>query len=144
MKSKRYFVIGAIILIFLSIKFYDDHRVKGLGDVIEYDINKFETLAFNEGYMDSFDWRTDQKEHAEKLDDFLSQYLVKKMKDKEWNPDLSEEKGFKMTIYTKGDPIIAFIYEYRLLFLNEQHYYEVVNGPIDINWVESYVEKFQQ
>ena len=144
MNSKRYFVIGVIILIFLSIKFYDDHRVKGLGDVIEYDINKFETLTFNEGYMDNFDWRTDQKEHVEELDHFLSPYRVKKMKDKEWNQDVSEEEGFKMTIYTRGGPIIAFIYEHRLLFLNEHHYYEVVNGPIDIDWVESYVEKIQQ
>ena len=66
------------------------------------------------------------------------------MKDAEWNSDVSKEKGINVTIYEKGKPIIASIYETRLLFLNESKYYQVMNGPIDIDWVHNYIKENEE
>lgn len=142
MKNKRYLIIGLVIItgIFLfSYNIYNDNREKGLNDVISYDIKNFESLIFNEG-VGQFEWRTDKEEHAEKLIDFLSRYRVKKMKDYEWDSNVSNEEGFQVTIYSKGKPIMASIYEHRVHYYNDGDYYKVVNGPIDVG----YIEKFQQ
>jgi hypothetical protein len=144
MKHKRYLLIGlAAIIIFFSIKIYNEYREKGLNDLISYDLSKFDYLVFNEG-IEQFQARTDQAEHAKKLNDFFRQYRVKKMRDDEWNSDVSNERGFNLTIYTNGKPIIAHIYENRLLFLNDGNYYTIVNGPIDMEWIKSYMEEFHQ
>ncbi|KQL54179.1 hypothetical protein AN964_12185 [Heyndrickxia shackletonii] len=146
MNNKRYLIIGLAlitIIIIYFIKNYYGYREKALDDVISYDIKNFESLVFNEG-VEQFERRTDNKAHAEKFNDFLSQYRVKKMKDSEWNGNVSKEKGFLVTIYTTRGPIMASIYEHRLTFYNDGAYYKVINGPIDIDWVKVYIDKFKQ
>ncbi|OCA81685.1 hypothetical protein A8F94_22780 [Bacillus sp. FJAT-27225] len=144
MKNRRYLLIGlAGIIIFFSIKMYNDYKEKGLNDLIGSDLSEFDYLVFNEG-VEQYQARTDQADHAKKLNDFFSQYRVKRMKDDEWNPDVSNERGFNLTIYENGKPIIAHIYENRLLFLNDGNYYTVVNGPIDMDWIKRYTNQFRQ
>ncbi|CEG27073.1 hypothetical protein [Bacillus sp. B-jedd] len=143
MKKKWYLIIGIAIIIFFSIKYYDDHREKGLDDLISYKLTQFESLSIHEG-PDRPYWTTEKREHAEKFQDFLSQYRVKRMKDFEWNSDVSKEKGFQVTIYVKGKPLIASIYETRLLFLNKGKYYKVINGPVDMEWVNDFVRENPQ
>ncbi|WP_456278825.1 hypothetical protein [Bacillus sp. AK128] len=140
MKKKWYLIIVVVIIVFLSIKYFNDHREKGLDDVISYDISNFESLSFNEG-TERFEWKTDKKEHAEEFKDFLNQYRVKRMKDSEWNSDVSQEEGFIVNIYSKGKqiPITASIYEKRVHFFNEGNYYKVINEQIDIEWVKNYI-----
>jgi len=142
MKNKWYLIIGVVIIIF-SVKYFNDYREKGLDDVISYDISNFESLSFNEG-TERFEWRTNKKEHAEKFKDFLSQYRVKRMKDNEWDSDVSKEEGFTVTIYSNGKPIGASIYEKRVHFFNEGKYYNVINEPIDVDWVKNYIKEHEQ
>ena len=146
MKNKRHLIIGLVVIaiIFLfSIKIYNDKREKGLDDVISYNIASFESLIFNDG-EGQFGWKTDKVEHAEKLNDFLSRYRVKRMKHSEWDTDVSKEEGFRFIIYSNGKPIIAHIFEQRLLFANDGYGYKVVNGPIDIAWMKDYIEEFKE
>jgi len=75
--------------------------------------------------------------------EFLNQYQVKRMKDSEWDPDLSGEQGFWTIIrYTEYKLTMAVLNEGRLVFTNE--YFKVVNGPIDMNWIENFNKKYSQ
>lgn len=58
----------------------------------------------------------------------------------------SDEKGFLLLIDTEENSLMASIcenYENCLLYHNNGSYYEVVNGPIDIEWIEHQKEKYE-
>lgn len=129
-KIRKITILIAVILAILIIITVNNYREKGLDDVISYDIANFNYLIING------DLKTDKKEYAKGLKKLLGQYRVKKMKDREWDSDVSKEKGVSITIYIKDKPIMASIYEYRVVFYNDGDYYKVINGPINMDWVD--------
>ncbi|MDW0115590.1 hypothetical protein QTL97_01390 [Sporosarcina thermotolerans] len=132
-----YHMIGIIgVMLFFSWSIFDDHREKSLDELIKYQDNKFKAMEFNFS-----DWRIEEKEPVEEMLEFLSQYRVKKMKDSEWNSNVSGEKGFQVMVYLKGKTTGASIYENRILSYNKTSYYKVLNGPIDMEWIEAFEEK---
>ncbi|WP_345239338.1 hypothetical protein [Pontibacillus salipaludis] len=145
MRNKWLLIISFVIIIFFIVKQFNDYREKGLDDVISYDLSNFESLLFNKG-IERFEWRTDQKVHAEEFNDFLSNYRIKRMGDHEWDSDVSKEEGFMVSIYSKGKqiPIEATIYEKRVHFFNEHQYYHIVNDPIDIDWIKNFIRENEQ
>jgi hypothetical protein len=135
----RYFKIFTTVIIMapillITFMIVDDYKEKDLDDVIRFNTTKVDYYIINDEKV------TGETLHAEELKDFFSQYQVKKMKDREWDSDVSKEKGVRITIYSNGKPISANIYENRILFLNSGEYYTVLNGPIDVEWVEEYQE----
>lgn len=88
-------------------------------------------------------WITYEEDTVEELIEFLTQYKVKKMKDSWWDGDVSEEIGFDFTIYSKGKPVMVSLYENRLLYYGNGDAYKVLNGTIDMEWVQKYNEKNQ-
>ncbi|GLO65249.1 hypothetical protein MACH08_10330 [Oceanobacillus kimchii] len=75
--------------------------------------------------------------------EFLSQYQVKKINDRDWNSDVSKETGFMIEIRTENEVVMASIYENQLMSINNNgDYYKVVNGPIEIRWVYDYIKGF--
>ncbi|WP_047982462.1 hypothetical protein [Ornithinibacillus contaminans] len=128
-------IMIAVPIILISIYLVDDYREKGLEDVISFNSSNIDYILVNDNLQ------TDSKEQADSLQEFLSQYQVKKMKNDEWNSDVSNEKGFRITIHSNDKPIGASIYENRLVSYNSGDYYKVVNGPIDMDWVEEMMEE---
>lgn len=143
-KSFKLFIIVmmAIPITLFFAKIMNEYKEKNLDDVINYQSTAFNDFEFK-FIGDHYDeWKTNEQETVEELIEFLSQYRVKKMKDDEWDSDVSQEKGFYMTIFLDGKPNMISIYEDRVL-LYRSGGYKVVNGPIDIDWVEKYHEKYQ-
>lgn len=133
-----YHMIGAIgVVLFFLWSVYDDHREKGLDELITYQDDKFKAMEFNFS-----DWRIEEKEPVEELLEFLGRYRVKKMKDSEWNGNVSGEKGFQFMVYMRGKSTGASIYENRILSFNKTSYYKVLNGPIDMEWIEAFEDKY--
>lgn len=139
-KNFKIFIVSVIIIPILLFSFYNynDYREKSLNEVIRINTNKVDYIIINDKLM------SDNKEYVEELNEFLSQYRVEKMKDHEWNSDVSKERGFKLTIYSNDKPFMANIYENRLNYLNSGEYYKVLNGPIDMEWVEEMYEKLEK
>ena len=134
----KYHLIGVIgVVLLFSWSVYDNHREKGLDELITYQTSSFKAME-----IDFSNWRTEETEPVEELMEFLSQYRVKKMKDSEWNSNVSAEKGFAVMIYSKGKTTGASIYENRLLSFNHTSYYKVLNGPIDLEWIDAFMEKY--
>ena len=134
-KRKNFIIFIAILITIPIIVTINDYREKDLDDVISFNSKNFEQLILGNA------WTTDKKEHADELIDFLSQYRIKKMKDDEWNGDVSKEKGFSIDIYLKDKSLGASIYENRVWVYRSGKSYHVVNGPIDIDWIEKKVQE---
>jgi len=54
------------------------------------------------------------------------------MKNADWNPDVSTEKGYSLDIHSENKIIMVGFYEERIHIFDEG-YYKVINGPIDIS-----------
>lgn len=141
LKENRNLIRGAVLLVLLVVHVIDENREKNLSNLLDFDMKGFESMSINTGEGEEFDWITDDREHAEALTDFLGQYDVKRMKDSEWNHDVSKEDGFEVFLKAKGETTIAFIYESRIHFLNDRNYYIVLNEPVDIEWMRRYIEE---
>ncbi len=131
--------IGIIVVALLfSWNLYDDHREKRLDELFSYQTSNFVAMNFNyEG------WRTEETEPVEELLEFLSQYRVKKMKDSEWDQNVSMERGFGFLIFPKkGKGSGASIHPNRLMLFNKPGYYKVLNGPIDMEWIDAFNKKY--
>lgn len=134
-----YHMFGIIVIVLLfSWNVYDDHREKSLVDLISYQPSSF-TMMTAFGISD---WRTEELEAVEELKGFLSKYRVKKIRDSEWDSNVSGEEGFSFMIHMEGKSTGASIYESRILSYNKSSYYKVLNGPIDMEWIESFKEKY--
>lgn len=131
--------IGIItVALFFFWNLYDDHREKGLDELFSYDASNFVAMNFNyEG------WQTKETEPVEELLEFLSQYRVKKMKDSQWDQNVSKERGFDFLIVPqKGKRAGASIHPTRLMLLNKPHFYRILNGPIDMEWIDAFNKKY--
>lgn len=138
-KIKKFIIFIAVIIAIPIIIMINNPKEKGLDDVINYNIENVDYLAINN------ELKTDKKENIKDLSKLLSQYRVKKMKESDWDSDVSKENGFFISIYSNGEPIIlASIYENRLVLYNTGEYYEVLNGPIDMGWVDKVYSEVDQ
>ncbi|HWL23709.1 MAG TPA: hypothetical protein VNR38_08160, partial [Ureibacillus sp.] len=92
----------------------------------------------------AYEWMTEEKEPVVELMEFLSQYRVKKVSEDTFNEKINGEVGFELTInYSKANPAIVWVDENRVHIL-VGNYYEVVNGPIDIEWIKEYNNKYRE
>lgn len=121
---KIHFIGILAVALFFSWNVYDEHREKGLDELFTYQSSNFEAMNFNyEG------WRTEETEPVEELLEFLSQYRVKKMKDSEWDSNVSMERGFVFLIFPqKGKGSGASIHPTRLMLFNKSGYYKVTRS----------------
>lgn len=139
---KKYLTIGiAVVVLLLLFTLYSDYKERRLDDVIIYNPSTFHSFSFR--LQGNEEWKTDQKEPAEELIEFISQYRVKKMKNDEWDSNVSEEKGFEVSIISNDKPVSAVIYEDRI-HLYSYGYYSIINGPIDMDWIQNYNKEYQQ
>lgn len=135
-------IIIAIPFALLSITVYSEYGEKNLNNALNLDLANVESLEF---HLDgnSNVWQTKKDDAAKELVDFLSHYSVKKINEREWNSDVSKEIGFMLTVFKKNDIVMTSIYESRLVLYSDGDYYSVINGPIDMEWIATYNEKYE-
>ncbi|SOC43877.1 hypothetical protein [Ureibacillus acetophenoni] len=149
MKNKKlwYLIAGiVVILIICSLKIVNDYRERNLVDLITYKPAEFYSLGFIKNEVPeykAYSWFTKDKEPADELMDFLSQYRVKKISEEEFNQGMFSVEKFEFTItHSKANPAIIFAYE-NVVHIVAGNYYEIENGPIDMEWITSFHAKYQ-
>lgn len=142
-KSYKFFMSGAII-ISLAFNVYlliDDNRVKNVDELIKYEaFNDFSFQMFTDTDA-NHSLYTSHQEPVEELIDFLSQYQVKKISRSKWEQNANNEKGFMFSITSGNKMFVATVFNDRLA-QNNGNYYKVINGPIDMEWIENFYEKY--
>lgn len=136
-----FMIVLPFALVFITI--YNEYREKNLSNVLGYNPAHVKSMEFHLEGSSTF-WKNNNHEAVLELYNFLSQYHVKKMRDSEWDRDVSKETGFWFTIYTKGDIIRVSVYENRLILYGGRNsdYFSVTNGPIDMEWIANYNDKY--
>lgn len=136
------FVVGFMLVPFViaSLTFYDHYREKDLLDVMSYNPNQVVAVEFDM-YGKSEGWRDESGEAERELNQFLSKYKIKRMRDSDWDSDVSKEKGFQLTLMMEKKVMGASIYEDRMI--RGGSYYSIENGPIDMKWVEEFSKRYE-
>lgn len=127
-------VVGSLI----GAKVYDN-RERNLGELFAPYTDQFAGMYFHvdrhpEG------WRTEEKKPVEELQEFFGRYQVKKMKDRDWDSDVKGEHVFSVSISNGNKPLQASVMKHRIMW--RDGYFHVLNGPIDMEWVEDFNEKY--
>ena len=120
---------------------YYENREKNLLTLLSFEAEDVRSIQF--GHYPDAPIIEENTLASRELLSFLAQYDVKKMPDQQWDSDVSKEKGFQLTVYTKNDELyIAHIYETRMLYVSDGNYYSVTNGPIDVDWVHNFADQY--
>lgn len=149
MMSKKSIYIIIAVIIFFSLKTFNDYRERNLDDLISYKHGDFYSLGFTkdrEMVPDNRadEWLTEEKQPVDELMEFLSQYRVKKVSEETFKEKINSEESFEFTItHSKANPSIVWVFENRVHIL-VGNYYEVKNGPIDMEWIKKYNKKYRE
>lgn len=131
-KNFTIFVVAIIIVpmtlyIFQTI---DDHREKSLDKIIQFNAKKVEYAEVD------YEWYVDDVVELEALNELVGQYRIKKIEEHAYDPVGSKEEGFDLVIHKSGKPVWVSIYENVIMDKNKGYYYEVLDGPIDMEWFD--------
>ncbi|WP_432357932.1 hypothetical protein [Sporosarcina sp. UB5] len=122
---------------YVMIETINEFNEKSFSEFLETIDANFNSLTFNTPPMHgnpAATWNVNDNQQVEELLQFLQNYHVKKLKPEEINPDdnideltisLKDQDGNSMTIIVAENLIIQ----------NEQLYYEIVDGPLDVDWI---------
>ncbi|XKH49601.1 hypothetical protein LG275_08085 [Chryseomicrobium palamuruense] len=144
-KTKKWYTVMAVGLAVITsaslvFSLYDEYRVKSLDHAFDFQPEKALHLQVDlSGEM----YIIEDKQAIAEWKTFLNQYEVKKMNDRKWNADVSNEQGFMVSLIFEDNWTGGSVYENRLINYGDMDYYQVLNGPVDIAWVTDFVERNQ-
>ncbi|WP_078380678.1 hypothetical protein [Sutcliffiella halmapala] len=147
-RNKRKYIWIVIIasIIFFSLKTFNDYRERNLDELISYKPKDFYPFAFTKDREKvpndrGYEWWTDEQETTEELLKFLAQYRVKRINEETYNVHLNSESFEFIISHSKANPAIVQVMSNNVhIFVG--NYYEVLNGPIDMEWITNYNEKY--
>lgn len=79
-------------------------------------------------------WNVDDETAIESLMDFLKEYHVRKLKPGEINRE-NEINQFSINLSDEKGNNICIIADKNLIIQNSLLYYEIVDGPLDMEWI---------
>ncbi|QPC48239.1 hypothetical protein [Mangrovibacillus cuniculi] len=143
-KIPSVFVVGFMLVPFViaSLTFYNHYREKDLLEVMRYNPDQVVGVEFDM-YGKPEGWRDESGEAERELNQFLSQYKVKRMSESDWDSDVSKEKGFELIMMMEKKLVGVSIYEDRMISYRGGSYYSIENGPVDMEWVEEFSKRYE-
>ncbi|KMK74976.1 hypothetical protein [Alkalihalobacillus pseudalcaliphilus] len=140
-KPRNYTILLIFLVALGSLYFYNEYRAKPLGQVLGVKESNFESLQIRGG---AGEVQITDIDDVQVFIQFLNKYNVKKSM--KGNGDLSGLESFGLFVDTKRLPsTIGAISPDKLYLLGRgEGNYIVTNGPIDMNWVEDFVQTQQQ
>lgn len=123
-----------IPILIIGMVLHNEFKEKSLSQAIDFDQDDFELLIFHP--RSSFQFHTDQVDAADELIEFLDQYKVKRIRERDWDFNFSDEKAISFDLLIDDGAIMADIMEERLRI--NQKPYILTNGPVDIDWIERF------
>ncbi|GIN88049.1 hypothetical protein J6TS2_44350 [Heyndrickxia sporothermodurans] len=145
--SIRFVSIASVTLLTIfSFNYWNEHREKSLADIIQFHPSDYALLGFTKNQISenqTYEWWTESKRPANQLIKFLSQYHVKRVREEEFQKAEDGEK-FEFTIshFSLIPAIVTVKKDYIHILMG--NYYKVINGPIDMSWVNDFNHKYQK
>lgn len=142
MKKKNLSILSVAILLFLmyGVMNWHAYREKNMIDVLDTThIEKIyvKHLPIKDGM--AYNRQITDKASLQDLIDFLSQYKVKKVGDRDFVSEYPDEQ-FQFLPYYEDERITLPSLIERDVLLHDHYQYEITNGPIDDEWLEDFIK----
>lgn len=127
-------MVGGAYAMFQS---FHDYKAKAMTELLGSHPTPFTSLTFTKPAPDgvrSVSWNVSNETEIADLLDFLQDYHVRKLRPEEINTDDRFDQ-FVISLKDENDNLISVIVTKNLIIQNEQNFYEIVDGPLDVNWL---------
>ncbi|WP_047984389.1 hypothetical protein [Ornithinibacillus californiensis] len=146
-KNFRRFMVGLTVFVVVAVSMtaFNHYREKDLDQAIRYTAIDFDFMGFTQDWNNvpeghGYEWVTNDKETVEELMEFLSQYRVKVQE----IDGISGNHHFEFTINHKlSNSTMVWVLNGTDVRIGED-VYEVVNGPIDMEWIKEFNESIRK
>lgn len=134
----RAFLLIAILIggTYMMLQSIDDDKEKGFFELLDSQIT-FDTLIFNKPPIFGTDprtWIIRDEEQIQSLLHFLEQYHFRQLSPNEIVPD-DEIERFTIILQSEKGHSISVIVTEDLIIQNSELYYEIVDGPLNVDWL---------
>lgn len=122
---------------FAMIQSIQDYEEKEFTDLLSSMNAPFNSLIFSKPSDDgpgNETWVVDEVEEIETFLSFLQNYHVRKLTPEEINPH-DDVNHFSISLQDDNGSVISIMISEDLIIRNSSLYYEVVDGPLDIDWL---------
>lgn len=138
MKMRAFLLIALIIGgMYAMIETINDFNEKSFNEFFETLDADFSSLTFTKPTMHGSPAETWSIHDEHKVDDllqFLQSYHVKKLKPEEINLDDNIDE-FTISLEDSDGNTVTIIIAENLIVENSLLYYEIVDGPLDVDWI---------
>ncbi|MCG7344525.1 hypothetical protein MHZ92_10290 [Sporosarcina sp. ACRSL] len=138
MKIRAVLLLALIIGgFYVMLETINDFNEKSFNEFLETMNADFNSLTFNTPPMNgtpAATWNVNDDQRVEELLQFLQNYHVKKLKPEEVDPDDNIDE-FTIRLTDPNGNSMTIIVAENLIIQNELLYYEIVDGPLDVDWM---------
>lgn len=138
MKMRAFLLL--IIMIggtYAMIQSFHDYKEKTMTELFSSTDVPFTTITFtkptNNG-QSSETWQVTNDLEIESLVEFLQNYHIQKLKPREIT-QIDENDLFSISLKDENGNLISIFVNEELIIENSHTYYEIVDGPLDVNWL---------
>ena len=125
---------------YAMIQSFHDYKEKALTELLSASDTPFTSLIFSKPSPDDdtpLTWNVSNETEIESLLEFLQDYHVRQLRPTEIGQvDVFEQ--FSISLKDENDNSISIIVNSNLVIQNGSHYYEIVDGPLDVDWLVTF------
>ena len=138
MKIRALLLITIMISgIYVMLQSYEDYNEKEFTELIDSTNTRFSSLVFTKPSTigsTSKTWTVVEESEIENLLSFLQNYHVRKLKPEEIDP-YDEIDQFSINLQDENGNVISLILNEDVIIQNSMLYYEIVDGPLNVDWL---------
>ncbi|WP_339251141.1 hypothetical protein NSQ43_13935 [Sporosarcina sp. FSL W8-0480] len=119
----------------------NDYYEKSFNELYEAMNADFDSLTFNKPAMNGSPaetWKVKDELEVDELLNFLQKYSVKKIKSEDVNSYGSLDELSISLQDSEGNSLTIIVAE-NLIIQNSINYYEIIDGPLDMNWIVRFI-----
>ncbi|MFJ7934719.1 hypothetical protein [Sporosarcina sp. NPDC096371] len=138
MKMRAFLLIAILIGgCYMMIQSHNDYSEKEFTELLGSMDASFNTLLFTKPSTsgDTIEtWHVNDSSEIDSLLDFLQDYHVRKLKPEEINAN-DEFQQFSIQLQDDNGNSLRIIVNENLIIQNSTQYYEIIDGPLNVNWM---------
>ncbi|MDW0117102.1 hypothetical protein QTL97_09155 [Sporosarcina thermotolerans] len=142
MKMRAVLLIALLIGgIYAMLETINDYNEKSFDELFESMNAEFDSLTFNKPPMNGSPaetWKIIDEVEVDELLKFLQQYSVKKIKSEDVDLYGSMDELSISLQDSQGNSLTIMVAE-NLIIQNSAFYYEIIDGPLDMNWIVRFI-----
>ncbi|MHC8517419.1 hypothetical protein [Sporosarcina sp. ITBMC105] len=120
---------------------FNEYQQKKFSELVETTHSEFHTLVFSKPPMfgaPAETWVVDDEKEVNELLVFLQNYTIQKLKPEEIDPDDNIDE-LRITLQDRDGNSLTIVIAENMIIQNSELYYEIVDGPLDVDWIVRFI-----